>query len=75
MKAVDTLTRSNSYTTPLLLARIYAGLGDNDQAMAWLEKVYADRSESVVWLKVDPTFDPMRRDARFTALLAKVGLR
>jgi len=75
LKAIEDLKHSDSYTTPLLLARIYAGLGDNDQAMAWLEKVYADRSESVVWLKVDPTFEPMRRDPRFAALLARVSGR
>jgi len=76
LKAIDELkTRSVAYTTPLLLARIYSGLGDRDDAMSWLEKVYSDRSESIVWLKVDPTFTPLRSDPRFTALMARVGLR
>jgi serine/threonine-protein kinase len=64
---------SSKYVLPLFLARIHAALGENDQAMEYLERVYADRSESVVWLKVDPTFEPLRKDPRFLALLKRVG--
>jgi serine/threonine protein kinase/Tfp pilus assembly protein PilF len=63
-----------TYTLPLFLARIYAALGDNDEAMKNLEKVYNDRSESAVWLKVDPSLDTLRKDPRFIALVRKVGL-
>jgi TolB-like protein/Tfp pilus assembly protein PilF len=75
-KAIDELKAraSNAYTAPLLLARVDAALGEKDAAMALLQKVYDDRSESVVWLKVDPTFDSLRGDARFKALMAKAGL-
>jgi predicted Zn-dependent protease len=62
------------YTLPLFLARIYAALGDNDEAMKNLEQVYNDRSESAVWLKVDPSLDTVRGDPRFIALMRKVGL-
>ena len=55
------------------LARIHAALGENDTALDYLERVYADRSESVVWLKVDPSFDPLRKDPRFIALVKRVG--
>jgi len=49
-------------------------MGNKDEAMRWLEQAYADRSESVVWLKVDPTFANLRGDPRFDALIKKVGL-
>jgi serine/threonine protein kinase/Tfp pilus assembly protein PilF len=64
-----------SYTLPLFLARVYAGLGDNKEALRLLEECYAERSESVVWLNVDPTFDGLRNDPGFQALLARVGLQ
>ncbi|HEV2721076.1 MAG TPA: protein kinase [Thermoanaerobaculia bacterium] len=65
---------SNAYTVPLLLARIYAALGDKEKALQLLQKVYDDRSESVVWLKVDPTFDSLRGDGRFQGLVKRAGL-
>jgi serine/threonine-protein kinase len=65
--------KSSKYVLPLFLARIHAALGEDDQALDYLERVYADRSESVVWLKVDPSFEPLRNDPRFLALLKRVG--
>jgi serine/threonine-protein kinase len=65
---------SNAYTVPLLVARIHAALGEKEKALELLQKVYDDRSESVVWLKVDPTFDNLRGDPRFQALMKKAGL-
>jgi serine/threonine protein kinase/Tfp pilus assembly protein PilF len=65
---------AGTYTLPLFLARIYAALGNNDEAMKNLEQVYNDRSESAVWLNVDPSLDTLRKDQRFIALIRKVGL-
>ena len=65
---------TGTYTLPLFLARIYAALGNNDEAMKSLEQVYNDRSESAVWLNVDPSLDTLRKDPRFIALIRKVGL-
>ena len=52
----------------------YIGVGDNEQAMAWLEKAYAQRSPALTYLKVDPRYDPLRGDPRFQDLLSRVGL-
>ena len=65
---------AGTYTLPLFLARIYAALGNNDEAMKNLEQMYNDRSESAVWLNVDPSVDTLRKDPRFIALIRKVGL-
>jgi tetratricopeptide (TPR) repeat protein len=65
---------AGTYTLPLFLARIYAALGNNDEAMKNLEQVYNDRSESTVWLNVDPSLVTLRKDPRFIALIRKVGL-
>jgi serine/threonine-protein kinase len=76
MTAISELKKNSEgqkhYTLPLLIARIDAGLGDAKEATAELEKSYADRSESMVWLRVDPSFDTIRKTPQFSALLAKV---
>ncbi|HEV2385928.1 MAG TPA: winged helix-turn-helix domain-containing protein [Candidatus Acidoferrales bacterium] len=59
---------------PKIFADAYAGLGDKDQALAWLEKAYAQHSIELVSLKVDPGYDPLRGDPRFQDLLHRVGL-
>jgi serine/threonine protein kinase/Tfp pilus assembly protein PilF len=56
------------------LTLVYAALGENDTAFAWLEKGYQRREESLLSLKVDPKVDWLRSDPRFTALLKKIGV-
>jgi len=62
------------YVTPIAIAYVYIGLGDKDQAFAWLEKGYEERSNSIAFFKVNPTVDPLRSDPRFDELLRKIGL-
>ena len=54
------------------IALIYVGLGENDQAMYWLEKAYQARFEAVMLVR--PQFDPLRRDPRFRDLIGRLGL-
>jgi len=66
--------RSNEEYVPALnFAQIYAGFGDNEQALAWLEKACDERAVWMTFLKVDLKFDPLRSDPRFQELLKKVG--
>ena len=60
--------------SPYLIAWVYAGLGDKDQAFASLEKAYEDRDEFMVMLKVDQLLDSLRSDPRFSDVLRRVGL-
>jgi hypothetical protein len=55
-------------------AVIYLGLGEKDQAFAWLEKAYEERSFLLAYLKVDPIWDPLRSDPRFADLVRRIGL-
>ncbi|MGC1257329.1 MAG: tetratricopeptide repeat protein [Candidatus Acidiferrales bacterium] len=50
------------------------GVGDNQAALDWLEKAYAQRSNGLTSLKVEPGYDPLRGDPRFQELLQRVGL-
>ncbi len=56
------------------IALIYAGLGDKDEAFAWLEKAYDERSFNMTWLKVEPRWDSLRSDPRFADLVRRLGL-
>jgi TolB-like protein/DNA-binding winged helix-turn-helix (wHTH) protein/Tfp pilus assembly protein PilF len=60
-------------STPFDTAEIYAQLGEKDQAFAWLEKAYEERSFLMMYLKVAPTLDPLRTDSRFADLLRRIG--
>lgn len=62
------------YVTPYGVALVYAGLGDKDQAFAWLNKAVVGRSHWLVWLNRDPRFDRLRSDPRFDDLKKRVGL-
>ena len=65
---------ASRYVSPYSIALVHAGLGDRDQAMAWLEKAYAERSDYMPYLGVEPMLDGLRSDSRFAALVGKVGL-
>lgn len=55
-------------------ARVYAGLGEKDQAFAYLEKAYQERSNYLLFLKVIDPMVPLRSDPRFQQLLHRIGL-
>lgn len=62
------------YVPPTVVAVVFCGLGDKDQAIAWLEKGNEERDPWLTGLKVDPLFDSLRSDPRFLDLLRRVGL-
>ena len=62
------------FISPYGIALIYAGLGEKDQAFAWLNRACDERDNWLNYLKVEPRLDPLRSDARFTVLLRRVGL-
>jgi TolB-like protein/Flp pilus assembly protein TadD len=65
---------SHSYVDPYNIAAVYAGLGDKDRAMEWLNRAYAERSNYLPGLKVDPFMDLLRSDPRFDELVKRVGI-
>jgi eukaryotic-like serine/threonine-protein kinase len=62
------------YIDPAWHAGEYARLGEKDQAFAWLEKAYAEKSGFLRLLKVFPFFDSLRSDPRYADLLKRMGL-
>jgi TolB-like protein/DNA-binding winged helix-turn-helix (wHTH) protein/Tfp pilus assembly protein PilF len=74
--AVERLLRLEGHLAAdsLSYAVAYIGIGDNDEALDWLEKAYVEHSSGLSALKVDPTYDPLRSDPRFQRLLHRIGL-
>ncbi len=66
--------REGRYVSHYALAMIHAGLADNERALAELDSAYVERAWPMFTLRVDPTFDSLRPDPRFSRLLKKVGL-
>jgi serine/threonine-protein kinase len=62
------------YVSSMSIALVHIGLGENQAALTWLEKALGEQAGLLVWLKVDPEFDPLRSDSRFQKILARVGL-
>jgi tetratricopeptide (TPR) repeat protein len=62
------------YVSQYNIACIYAGLNDKDQAFAWLERAYHERSFMMALLKVDIVMDNLRPDPRFRDLLRRMNL-
>lgn len=75
-EAESTLAKLKKLGAPhaTLVALIYMGLGDKDQAFSWLEVSRQRREEDILKLKGDPRFNPLRADPRFQALVRRVGL-
>lgn len=57
-----------------LIASTYLRLGDKGAAMDWLERGADNRSSRISDIGGDPTFDPLRSEPRFQALLRNMGL-
>jgi serine/threonine-protein kinase len=60
--------------SPIYIARIYVGLNDKEKAFAWLQKTYDEHSDHLLFLRVDPIYDPLRGDPRFAELVRSIGL-
>jgi TolB-like protein/Tfp pilus assembly protein PilF len=61
------------YVPSYYFVLVYLGLDEKDQAFKWLKRAYKERSTHLVWLKVDPIFDGLRSDPRFTDLIRRIG--
>ena len=65
---------SQRFALPTSFAWVHLGLGEVDEAFAWMERA-VDRNDGwVPALKSYPFLDPLRGDPRFPALLRKLNL-
>jgi serine/threonine-protein kinase len=70
----DLQTRSKSHhVSPLDIATIQLGLGERDATFASLERAVQTHAGGLVFLAVDPRYDPVRQDPRWLSLLQRIG--
>ena len=60
--------------SPFHIALIHVGLGNDDSAFQWLEEAYRQRALQLIYLKVGPKFDRLRKDPRLTDILRRLGM-
>jgi len=70
LTALDMLSRTR-YVPPFAQALVHAGLGDRDAVFEWLNRAFDVHDVHLIYLPVDPKWDPYRSDPRFAALLAR----
>ena len=74
LRELDDLKRQKRYVSSFSQATIYIGLGEIDLAFKWLERAYEERLWYLALLAVDPMFDRLRADARYTHLIRRMNL-
>jgi serine/threonine-protein kinase len=57
----------------LQFARVYAALGERDEAFKWLEKAFENKETDLAYMKVSPIWDNLRDDPRFADMLRRLG--
>ena len=65
---------AQQYVSATSVALIYAGLGEKQEAFAWLDKAYDQRAFQLQWIRLDPRWDNLHSDSRFQDLVRRIGL-
>jgi DNA-binding winged helix-turn-helix (wHTH) protein/TolB-like protein len=69
------LVLADQYSPALVqAAATCSSLGDNDHAFALIERALAVKNDRLLWIKVDPRFDNLRKDDRYAGLLRRMNL-
>ena len=63
------------YVSPFLMGLAFAGLGDNDQAMIWLNKAYNEHDPQLIWVALEPQLEGLHDDPRFKDLLRRMDIK
>jgi TolB-like protein/DNA-binding winged helix-turn-helix (wHTH) protein/Tfp pilus assembly protein PilF len=59
---------------PIDMAELYAALGEKDEAFAWLENAFDEKSQQLTYLNSASEWDPLRSDHRFEDIVRRIGL-
>jgi TolB-like protein/Flp pilus assembly protein TadD len=73
-QALDELAAKHSQEAAYQIAQVYAWRGEKDHAIEWLQRAYAQHDDGLSLIKYDPVLATLRADARYAALLKKLGL-
>lgn len=60
--------------TPIVMAKFYSRVRDNEQALYWLDRaVNEQKFFPTAYIKIDPLYESLRGDPRFTRILQRLG--
>ena len=72
LREVEEISK-HRYVCAYEIGSVYYALGESTRAFKWFDRAYDDRSDCLVWLKVDPMIEGLRSDPRYQALMRRVG--
>ena len=72
-QAIEAGRVDGAYLSPSYVAHVYTALGDQEQAMDWLERAYHESDFTLVNVYTDPRYEPLRSNPRYKELIAKMG--
>ena len=75
LKLIDELKARarQHHITGFLFAQAYTGLGEKDEAMAWLDRAYEEHDQDMVDIKAYPGWDTLHSEPRFQALVRRMN--
>lgn len=72
LRTLEKTAQSGGPVDGLLIAGVYARLGDFDQAFAWLERAYSKDDSTLLSIYTSPVLQPLRKDPRFQQMLQRL---
>lgn len=74
-KLIDELNEiaRHRYVAPVLFVDAYLGVGDKETALSWIERGIEEHDQWLLFLKVEPCWDPLRSEPRFQAALRRMN--
>jgi predicted nucleic acid-binding protein len=66
---------SKRYVSPFFVALVHTGLGEPDEAFAWLNRAFDAHDHWLETLKVHPAIDTLRGDPRYEELMGRINLK
>lgn len=70
-----TTRAADGHVSPMWFALVHLGLSDLEGLFGWLNRAFEERDGSLILITAAVEFDPVREDARFKALLERMGVR
>jgi tetratricopeptide (TPR) repeat protein len=68
-QAAEVWTAQSNRAYSMRIATLYIYAGEKDRALDWLEIAYQERIQNLIYLNVQPKWDPLRKDPRFQNLI------
>ncbi|NND34172.1 MAG: hypothetical protein HKN76_16415 [Saprospiraceae bacterium] len=73
MAGYYTSRAQSDYLPPVQRSFIHLGIGEYDQALALLEQAFKEKSWFLIFIQIEPWYDPIRDQPRFQAILDKMN--